>query len=328
MKQIQTYLCMLVLVALMAVPTHAKIISVSGPNSSRGFAPAIIGAPTDLLEKCITNDGMQGFDEAQGIITTVDHATDDGVIPSGTVVNSHMIFLNSDAEAGGLSHRNVIWTFDGAIIGVMSDRRGNLEAASTFELGNPGTNYTIVPTAPDTTSCGTNDVTGERAAPYGARGLEAQNKCVNGDEGYSVLGDSIQVCMGVSEPGDWIRVITNPDVEAFVTRFYQQCLGREPDQEGLNNWTNALLDGSISGADVANGFIFSQEFINRNTSNEEFITILYRAFFDREPDTDGFNGWLGFLNSGASRADVLDGFIYSVEFENLCNNYGITPYSS
>jgi len=25
------------------------------------------------------------------------------------------------------------------------------------------------------------------------------------------------------------------DVEAFVTRFYQQCLGRDPDQQGLND---------------------------------------------------------------------------------------------
>jgi len=57
------------------------------------------------------------------------------------------------------------------------------------------------------------------------------------------------------------------DVEAFVTRFYQQCLSRQPDQPGLDGWTDALLNGSLCGDDVAYGFIFSQEFINRNTSN-------------------------------------------------------------
>ena len=115
-------------------------------------------------------------------------------------------------------------------------------------------------------------------------------------------------------------------VSDFVTRFYQQCLGRNPDQAGLNGWVNALIDGSLSGSDVANGFIFSQEFIDRNTSNAEFITILYRAFFNRAPDSVGYNGWLSALNVGLSRQDALNGFIYSAEFENLCASYGINPY--
>lgn len=120
---------------------------------------------------------------------------------------------------------------------------------------------------------------------------------------------------------------TAGDVEDFVTRFYQQVLNREPDTPGLNNWVNNLIDYSLSGADVANGFIFSQEFTSRNTSNEEFVTILYRAFFDREPDTPGYTYWLSQLNSGSSRQTVLNGFIYSREFENLCTSYSIAPYS-
>ena len=117
-------------------------------------------------------------------------------------------------------------------------------------------------------------------------------------------------------------------VSAFVTRFYQQCLGRQPEQAGLNGWVNALINSTLSGSDVAYGFIFSQEFINRNTSNETFVTILYRAFFGREPDTAGYNGWVNYLYSGASRQNTLNGFIYSQEFENLCANYGIAPYTS
>ena len=122
--------------------------------------------------------------------------------------------------------------------------------------------------------------------------------------------------------------IASGGVGAFVTRFYQQCLGREPDAPGLEGWVNALITGTLCGADVANGFIFSQEFINRNTSNETFVTILYRAFFGREPDTNGYNGWVNYLYSGATRQDVLNGFIYSQEFNNLCANYGISPVCS
>ena len=118
------------------------------------------------------------------------------------------------------------------------------------------------------------------------------------------------------------------DVEAFVTRFYQQCLGREPDAPGLEGWVNALIAGSLSGADVANGFIFSQEFINRNTTNEDFVTTLYRAFFDREPDDAGYLGWLNYLYDGNSRSETLDGFVSSQEFYNLCAQYGITADAS
>ena len=77
------------------------------------------------------------------------------------------------------------------------------------------------------------------------------------------------------------------DVEDFVTRFYQQCLGREPDAAGLDYWVDLLMEGRYSGAEVAHGFVFSQEFINSNIGDSEFLDVFYRAFFDRELDVAG-----------------------------------------
>ena len=120
------------------------------------------------------------------------------------------------------------------------------------------------------------------------------------------------------------------DVEAFVTRFYQQCLGRDPEPQGLNNWTNHLLNGTLCGADVANGFIFSLEFSQKNTSDDEFLYVLYRAFFNRDPDIGGFVNWQSILSGApvgdrATRQLVLNGFLNSEEFIILCNRYGIVP---
>jgi len=115
-------------------------------------------------------------------------------------------------------------------------------------------------------------------------------------------------------------------VENFVTRFYQECLVRDPDAAGLDGWTNNLLNQIQTGADVANGFIYSQEFINKNTTNEEYLTILYKAFFDRSPDQAGWDVWIAELKGGKDRGYVLDGFLYSQEFIQLCENYGINPY--
>lgn len=187
------------LMALVTTPVHANLISVAGPNSTGagsggGTAPAIIGAPSDARDDIVTNTGMQGFDEAQGVLTTIAHGIDGGgFIAAGTLVDSHMIFLNSEGTAG-LAHVNVTWTFAEAILGVMSDGTGSLEAASTFELGAPVTNYTV----------------GAGAPPFAARGLEANNGTGLGPgDGYQIIApNQIRVSMQVTEPGDWIRVVT------------------------------------------------------------------------------------------------------------------------
>jgi parallel beta-helix repeat protein len=115
------------------------------------------------------------------------------------------------------------------------------------------------------------------------------------------------------------------EIEAFVIRFYQLCLNRNPDPPGLAGWTKNLLTKIQTGADVAYGFIFSQEFINKNVTNEEYLTILYKAFFNRDPDQAGWDGWLAELNGGTDRGVVLNGFLGSQEFIKLCEDYGITP---
>ncbi len=116
-------------------------------------------------------------------------------------------------------------------------------------------------------------------------------------------------------------------VQAFVTRFYVQTLNRQPDPDGLNEWVGRLMNGSKTGADVAQGFVFSEEFLANNHSNEAFLTILYSAFFNRQPDAEGYGIWLSRMSGGMTREKVLDGFLKSQEFAQLCADFGITPYA-
>ena len=113
------------------------------------------------------------------------------------------------------------------------------------------------------------------------------------------------------------------NIQSFVDRFYQTILNRSADPAGRNDWTDNLYTGVRSGADVAIGFINSREFIGRNTSDEQFLNVLYTAFFGRTPDAGGYAQWMGKLDAGASRAEVLNGFIGSREFSNLAASYGI-----
>ncbi|MDL2238307.1 DUF4214 domain-containing protein [Christensenellaceae bacterium OttesenSCG-928-K19] len=114
----------------------------------------------------------------------------------------------------------------------------------------------------------------------------------------------------------------NYDITAFVNRLYNECLGRTPDTNGLNDWCQLLLNG-YSGADTAYGFFTSAEFLYMNTTNAEYVEILYRTMLGRDSDTIGKQSWIRLLNQGYSRRYVFTGFVYSAEFTQLCNEHGI-----
>lgn len=117
----------------------------------------------------------------------------------------------------------------------------------------------------------------------------------------------------------------NTGLTLFVSRLYTKALGRSYDIDGLNDWCNRILDGRWSVTDAATtGFFHSQEFLNKNLSNEEYVKALYRTFLDREYDAAGLADWVGKLNSGVmTRDQVLRSFSYSREFANIMKEYGL-----
>lgn len=156
-----------------------------------------------------------------------------------------------------------------------------------------------------------------------AQSEEFSNLCAQ----YGIaLGDGIAVPQYGTVPKGACSVCGETDgVTAFVTRLYNICLNRNPDEPGLNDWTNQLWQHTKSGKDVSFGFIFSAEFTNKGLSDEDYVEYLYRAFFDRASDGDGKNDWLSRMHGqGYSREDVFNGFVGSAEFDNLCKRYGIT----
>lgn len=111
--------------------------------------------------------------------------------------------------------------------------------------------------------------------------------------------------------------------EGFVYRLYNIAMGREADETGFNDWNTQLKNKEKTAAEVARGFIFSEEFKNFNYNNVQYVKILYRTMFGREADEGGLNGWVSDLENGMSREYVYRGFAESAEFTNLCGNYGV-----
>lgn len=112
-------------------------------------------------------------------------------------------------------------------------------------------------------------------------------------------------------------------IKGFVRRFYQLVLNREPDSFGFNDWVSQLSVGTKAGGEIAVGFFNSSEFLNRDTTDSEFVDIAYRSFFGREADEAGKFNWLELLSAGSTRLEVISGFIDSQEFISLAASFGI-----
>lgn len=126
----------------------------------------------------------------------------------------------------------------------------------------------------------------------------------------------------LTEPRD-----QNYGVTSFVARCYTKTLNRNFDTIGLNSWTNKILTSSqkkSAAISVAsNGFYYSQEYLNKHTSNKDYLTSLYETFLGRKPDSIGYNSWMKQLKNGVSRDKILKGFAYSKEFGDIMKSYGI-----
>lgn len=126
-----------------------------------------------------------------------------------------------------------------------------------------------------------------------------------------------------------VNIPSDPSgAQSFIERLYTVALGRASDPTGAQYWLQKVMSGSSTGGDLARGFLFSQEFLGKNTTNEEFVTVLYHTFFDREPDAPGLQYWVNNLQNGMSRQDVINGFINSIEWYHLCTSYGIRSGSA
>lgn len=66
----------------------------------------------------------------------------------------------------------------------------------------------------------------------------------------------------------------NDGVYQFVSRLYNVVLERQPDPQGLQGWYRQLVSHNETGAEVARGFLFSDEFLKKSYSNEDFLRIL------------------------------------------------------
>ncbi len=134
---------------------------------------------------------------------------------------------------------------------------------------------------------------------------------------------------------DDTKVVVSDNVkDAAIALLYEAAFNRQIDNAGYKFWTTGAAE-ELDLDQIADYFIASDEFqlYFSNASNEQFVEAIYRNFFDRDVDQDGFDFYLNLLNEGViDRGDFLADIADSPEalqlFEEIVKIIGSSPTDS
>ena len=146
----------------------------------------------------------------------------------------------------------------------------------------------------------------------------------------SVLTNSQElkkICDSIGMPPGTVELTEAKDknyyVTGYVARFYLIMLNRTPSGEELNYWCDLYFSNKTTIENMMVSFFNSNEFKNRNLSNDEFINAIYQVMFERDADEGGRQYFVGKLERGASRAEVAKGIVKSQEFKEQLAKQGL-----
>jgi RHS repeat-associated protein len=120
-------------------------------------------------------------------------------------------------------------------------------------------------------------------------------------------------------------------LEDYIKNFYQSALNRQPNSTELNSWLSTLRTNYSQGQtpflegmkSLGVSLFTSQEYINRNRTDTEFVYDLYKAYLYREPDSGGWSFWVSQVALNG-RNQVRLAFDLAPEFHAKVR--GISPY--
>lgn len=103
-----------------------------------------------------------------------------------------------------------------------------------------------------------------------------------------------------------------------LAKLYHGLLDRAPDERGFEFWLEGLNTGSFTLEGVIGSFLSSREFVSAvdtNTTDAEFVEMVYSRLLNRSADQDGRNYWLSELGTGEiSRSGFVASVLESEEY--------------
>ncbi|MCR4648839.1 MAG: DUF4214 domain-containing protein, partial [Lachnospiraceae bacterium] len=99
--------------------------------------------------------------------------------------------------------------------------------------------------------------------------------------GFANSGEYYKICSNLGITAGYWAAGVDPNklnnVNMFVNRLYDICLGRLGDQGGQADWTGKLISGKTTGSQCAHDFIFSDEYVKKNLTDGAYVKNLYKA---------------------------------------------------
>ena len=139
--------------------------------------------------------------------------------------------------------------------------------------------------------------------------------------------DGTEAADGFYYSDEFTRISAGLTDREYAERMYITILGRQPDEQGLDQWEEVLSSGKSTREQVYKDFLNSDEWKQIVSSNDIlsghyqvglFVDRMYGIVLDRTPDKEGRASWISNLLDGSSKAIEMGyGFFFSDEYLKL-----------
>ncbi len=115
--------------------------------------------------------------------------------------------------------------------------------------------------------------------------------------------------------------------ENDVREVFHTILGRDASENDIKDHTNRLTQNQETVRDVvrtlAHSPEYKQRFIDTHPSPPDQITLAYKQFLGRDPDSDGLEHYKQEMSSGKKIDDVINDLIGSKEYTDKFGDNGV-----
>ncbi len=112
-------------------------------------------------------------------------------------------------------------------------------------------------------------------------------------------------------------------LKAWLATWYIQVLDREGADDELSQLAAALQGGSLTATSMASMLLNGSTFQARNTTDEQYINILFQVFYGVDASADQLATYLAYLGGEGTRAGLLSSFTNNCTFWRKCEVLGI-----
>ena len=142
-------------------------------------------------------------------------------------------------------------------------------------------------------------------------------------QAHSAIIDELYPQLTPSDRLEMPDPVKDEGVSAYVTRLYENVLGRFADEAGKAVQIEGMKTSGA--AQITFNFYNSDEFKAKSATmtNAEIVENVYQTMLNRSSDEAGLAMWTKYLDNGMSACALAAGFAESDEFASVCSIYGI-----